>query len=279
MTSRWLITGGGGKEGQGEETLGSWIIDHLKDGEKWLGAKLPTFPSFNIAGVEVDLSISLHVVMLWLATAILVLVLVPKFRNAARVPKGFFSGALESMVLFVRDEIAVPNMGKSLGTKMTPFLCTLFFFILTLNLIGLVPTMSTATANISVTAGLAIVTFLLTQLYGIKENGIGGYLKHLVPSGVPVFLLPIMIPIEILGLFTKPFALAMRLFANMIAGHTVIFALLGLIIVLQSVIVAPVSVGLAIAIYCLELFVAFLQAFIFVMLSALFIGMSAHGGH
>jgi F-type H+-transporting ATPase subunit a len=100
-----------------------------------------------------------------------------------------------------------------------------------------------------------------------------------VPSGVPWFLLPIMLPIEILGLFTKPFALAMRLFANMIAGHTVIYALLGLIIVLGTYFVAPVSVAFALAIYFLELFVAFLQAYIFTMLTSLFVGMAAHPSH
>ncbi|HQU74643.1 MAG TPA: F0F1 ATP synthase subunit A, partial [Calditrichia bacterium] len=245
----------------------------------WLGMHLPHIGPFQVGGLTIDMSITTHVLMLWIAGILLTLLFWFKFRKYDGNPKGFLSGALETIVLFIRDEIAIPNMGKSLGLAMTPFLCTMFFFILTLNLLGLIPIFATATGNINVTAGMAIVTFLLTQLYGIKKNGLGGYLSHLVPSGVPVFLLPIMIPIEIMGLFTKPFALAMRLFANMVAGHTVIYALIGLIIVLGHWAVSFVSIPMAVAINFLELFVAFLQAFIFTMLSALFIGMSAHGGH
>ncbi len=276
-----LLSGSGGGEHQEKLSLGDWIMHHLQDSRAWheLGIEhFPSFPPIHILGMEVDLSITKNVVMLWLAIAVLVVLFRLAFRRKKAVPGGM-AGALESMVLFVRDEIAVPNMGRALGGKMTPFLCSLFFFILTCNLFGLIPGFSTATGNIAVTAGLAIITFIMTQLYGIKENGIGGYLKHLAPPGLPLPMYIIIIPIEILSLFTKPFALAMRLFANMVAGHTVIFALLGLIIILGHVAVATVSVPLAMAIYFLELFVAFLQAFIFVILSALFIGMSAHPEH
>jgi F-type H+-transporting ATPase subunit a len=154
-----------------------------------------------------------------------------------------------------------------------PYLATAFFFVLTMNLLGLVPFMATATANISVTAALAIFTFLITQYAAIKSMGMKGYLGHMT-GGVPpslAWLWPIMIPVEFLGLFTKPFALTVRLFANMVAGHFVILALLGLIFSISAW-VAPVSVALALAIFMLELFVAFVQAYIFTMLSALFIG-------
>lgn len=261
-----------------EESLGDFILHHLQDSQQWLGAHLPAFQPVSIFGIEVDFSITLHVLMLWIASFILIVTFWLAFRKPQKVPRGIV-GVLESMVLFIRDEIAVPNNGEKLGKKITPVLSTIFFFILTCNLLGLIPLFSTATSNLNVTAALAIVAFILTQFNGMKENGVVGYFKHLVPGGVPWFLLPIMVPIEILSLFTKPFALAMRLFANMIAGHTVIYALLGLIIVLASYFVAPISIAFAVAINLLELFVAFLQAYIFTMLTSLFIGMAAHPQH
>jgi F-type H+-transporting ATPase subunit a len=276
MSYSFLISGGEGHEEN--QTLGSWIMHHLQDQDTVWGIHLPSFPPVTIMGIEFDFSITSNIVMMWLALLVLVVVFKLAYRNKEIVPHGM-ANALEAMVLFVRDEIAIPNMGKSLGVKMTPLLCSMFFFILTCNLLGLIPGNSTATANITLTAALATITFVLTQFYGIKENGLGGYLKHLAPAGLPPLLYIIIVPIEILGLFTKPFALCMRLFANMIAGHTVIFALLGLIIVLGNIAVATISVPLAVAINMLELFVAFLQAFIFVMLSALFIGMAAHPDH
>ncbi|MEJ2636298.1 MAG: F0F1 ATP synthase subunit A, partial [Calditrichia bacterium] len=151
--------------------------------------------------------------------------------------------------------------------------------ILGANFLGLIPLFTTATANISVTAALAIVTFFVTQIMGMVENGIGGYFKNLAPHGIPFPLLFIIVPIEIFGLFTKPFALAMRLFANMIAGHTVIFALLGLIIALGSIFISPFAVGFAVFIDLLEVLVALIQAYIFTMLSSLFIGMAMHPEH
>ena len=277
MSAAFLLSGGESSHAE-NMTLGDWIMHHLQDSNTVWGIHLPTFPPVDIFGVKVDLSITSNIVMMWLALLVLVVVFKLAYRRKDVVPKGM-SGALEAMVLFVRDEIAIPNMGKSLGRSLTPFLCSLFFFILTCNLLGLIPGNSTATGNIALTAALATVSFVMTQFYGIKENGIGGYLKHLAPSGLPLPMYLIIVPIEILGLFTKPFALAIRLFANMVAGHTVIFALLGLIIVLGNVAIAAVSVPLAVAINMLELFVAFLQAFIFVMLTALFIGMSAHPDH
>jgi F-type H+-transporting ATPase subunit a len=138
--------------------------------------------------------------------------------------------------------------------------------------------MSTGTSSISVTAGLALITFFMTQLHGIKHNGFIGYFKGLIPPGVPVFVLPIMVIIEFLGLLTKPFALAIRLFANMTAGHIVIYALIGLIFMLGYAVI-PVSIGFSLFIYVLEILVAVLQAYIFTMLSALFIGMAVHQDH
>ncbi len=265
-----------------EENLGQFIIHHIKDSHEWnlfgYHIHLPTFEPIRLFGIQVDLSITLHVVMMWVASLILIITFWALFRKKRLVPTGL-AAALEAMVLFVRDEIAIPNMGEKGGRKFTPLLATMFFFILTCNLMGLIPLFATATGNISVTASLAVITFIMTQIMGMVENGPIGYFKSMVPSGIPFPLIFIMVPIEIFGLFTKPFALAMRLFANMIAGHTVVFALLGLIIALGSVLVSPFSIAFAVFIDLLELLVAFIQAYIFTMLSSLFIGMAMHPEH
>ncbi|MFL5419149.1 MAG: F0F1 ATP synthase subunit A, partial [Myxococcales bacterium] len=182
----------------------------------------------------------------------------------------------------VRDEIAVKNIGHH-ADLYTSYLCSAFFFILFMNLCGLLPIpafggfpgISTATGNLSITMVLAIFTFVLTQIAGMRAQGAAGYWMHLVPAGVPKWLFPIMVPVEVLGLFTKPFALTVRLFANMVAGHIVIFFLIALT-VLISPLIAPVSVAFALGIFLLELFVALVQAYVFTMLSAVFIGMTQH---
>ncbi|MCF7803711.1 MAG: F0F1 ATP synthase subunit A [Candidatus Marinimicrobia bacterium] len=272
----------GAHGGGHEESTGEVLIHHVTDSDVWhffkdIELHLPEIHLFGI-----DFSISLHVIMMWIA-AVLVFLLFRRMavsmqKQGSLVARGPFA-LLEMMVLFVRDEIAYATMGEKVGRRMTPLLLTFFFFILFCNLLGLVPFMSTATGNINVTAALALVTFLVIQAQGMKENGVLGYWKSLVPSGVPVFLVPIMIPVEFLGLFTKPFALCMRLFANMIAGHVVILSLIMLIFTFGSLFIAPISVGFALFIYLLEILVAFIQAYIFTMLSALFIGMAAHPEH
>jgi len=200
-----------------------------------------------------------------------------------RVPRGL-AAAVESLVVFVRDEIAEKNIGHD-GLKFVPLLCSFFFFILAAALFGLVPGTATSTGNIAVTAALAVVSFLAQQWGGISKHGVAGHFGHLIPHGMPVFLLPIMIPVEILGMFTKPFALMVRLFANMLAGHLAIAALLMLIPLLAQLHVAagiaimPVSLGLALFIMVLEVLVAFIQAYIFTLLTAIFIGMYVHPAH
>lgn len=227
-----------------------------------------------------DISITKHVLMMWISAALLFIVLLTgSHRDKTKlVPRGAGANLLEMMVLFVRDEIAIKNIGKEQAPRYTPYLLTAFFFILFMNLLGLVPEMATATGNVNITAGLAICTFVVTQIASIRAAGFGGYLKHLT-GGVAWWLWPIMIPVEILGLFTKPFALTVRLFANMLAGHIVIFFLLGLIFIMNHPALALVSVPFAMGIYFLELFVALVQAFIFTMLSSLFIGMGVAMGH
>lgn len=227
-----------------------------------------------------DLSITKHTVMMWLAALILIgSLLIWSNRNKAKlVPRGTGANLFEMLVLFVRDELAIKNIGKEDGPRYVPYLLTAFFFILFMNLLGLFPWMASATGNLAVTCGLALCTFFVTQVASIRAAGLKGYLAHLT-GGVHWALWPIMIPVEVLGLFTKPFALTIRLFANMLAGHIVIFFLLGLIFMLGHPAVALVSVPFAMGIYLLELFVAFVQAYVFTMLSALFIGMGVAMGH
>ncbi len=227
-----------------------------------------------------DLSLTKHAAMLILGTLVLLaLFFFGANRNPEQpVPHGPAQNLLELLVLFVRNEVAIPNIGREEGPRYVPYLLSVFFFILVLNLFGLIPFAATATGNIGVTAALAACTFVLTQVASVKAAGVGGYLKHLT-GGLPVLLWPIMIPVEIVSLFTKPFALTLRLFANMLSGHIVLFSLLGLIFILGHVAVAVVAVPFAVAIFFLELFIAFLQAYIFAILSALFIGMGVAMGH
>lgn len=245
-----------------------------------------------IAGSPViDLSITRHLVFALIA-AIIVLVLA--LRMAARyrhgvgrtsAPKGMLQNGFEALFVFVRDDIARPNIGAK-ADKFLPYLLTAFSFILVANLIGLLPWGATATSNIAVTAVLALFTFLATQVFASKDHW-----KHVFwPPGMPFLMKLILIPVEIMGLFIKPFALAIRLFANMTAGHLVILSFIGLIFTFAQLfgpvagfLVSPVSVLFALFVYVLELLVAFLQAYVFTMLSAIFIGMSvaehAHHDH
>lgn len=217
--------------------------------------------------------------MMWLAATLLILTMwVGVNRDPSKlVPRGAAQNIIEVMVLFVRDEIAVKNIGKQEAPRYTPFLCTIFFFILYMNWLGLIPNFGSATGAISVTLALASLTFVLTQVASIRAAGLGGFIAHLT-GGTPWPLWPIMIPIEILGLFTKPFALTIRLFANMLAGHLVLFFILALIFLIHPA-SAVVSVPMGVALYFLEIFVGLLQAFIFTMLSALFIGLGVAMGH
>jgi len=242
---------------------------HLIDG------KIP-LPQFDpIWGI--DLSITRHVVMLWIASTLLVGLLLMAFRRRELVPSGL-GNFFESIVVFIRDQVVLPTMGEG-GRAYLPYLLTAFFFILSCNLLGLIPYAATATGNVNVTAALALMTFALTLGAGIRHNGLFGFFKSIIPHGLPLWLLPIMIPVELVSMFSRPFALCIRLFANMIAGHMVILVFLGIIILLKALWLAPLSVAFATAIYLLEIFIAFVQAFIFTMLSTLFIGMAAHPEH
>jgi F-type H+-transporting ATPase subunit a len=264
------------------------LLHHVQDSHELelpgVHITLPHFDPFQVAGITIDMSITKHVVFLWLSAAVLCIVATLVARSYARrnVPTGF-ANLFEALVVFVRDEVVVLNMGLT-GLRYLPYVLTTFLFILVMNLFGLIPYGSSATGNVNVTAGLAIVAFVMIQLSAIRAQGFGHYLMHLT-GGVHWLMWPIMIPIEILGLFTKPFALCIRLFANMTGGHIVIVSLIGLIFVFKSYVVAVAPVAFVVGINFLEMFVALLQAYIFVMLTALFMGLGikageeAHAGH
>jgi F-type H+-transporting ATPase subunit a len=229
--------------------------------------------------------ISKHLFFMILVMAIVVAMArtaVRSYRDG--VPTGIGS-AVEALVVFVRDDIAEKNIGHGDGRKFTPLLLSFFCFILVAALFGLLPFSATSTGNLAVTFALATISFAAQQWGGISKYGVVGHFKNLVPHGLPTLLLPIMIPIEIIGMFSKPFALMIRLFANMIAGHMVITALLMLISLMAGIstffgiFMAPISIGLSLFIMCLELLVSFVQAYIFTLLTSIFIGMYAHPAH
>ncbi|MDG1329172.1 MAG: F0F1 ATP synthase subunit A [Flavobacteriaceae bacterium] len=175
---------------------------------------------------------------------------------------------LEPIILYIRDEIAIPNIGINKYKKYMPYLLTVFFFVWFLNLFGLTPLGVNVTGNIAVTFALALITFIITQFSGNKN-----YWKHVFwMPGVPVPMKIILAPIELLGVIIKPFALMIRLYANIMAGHIVLMSLIGLIFVFQNWIGSSLSFVLSFAISLIELLVALLQAYIFTMLSALYFG-------
>jgi F-type H+-transporting ATPase subunit a len=227
-------------------------------------------------GFPMDFSITKNVFMMFLAVVILLIVFLGVARSYKKVgvsaPKGL-QGFLEPLIVFVEEDIAIPNIGKDKYAKFMPYLLTVFFFILIHNLMGLIPFFpfgANVTGNIAVTLVLATFTLFLTNLNGNKA-----YWRHIfLPPGVPFWLLPIMWPVELLGIITKPFALMIRLFANITAGHIIILSLVSLIFFFKSVAMAVPSLVLVIFMDMIELLVAFLQAYIFTLLSALFIGLA-----
>jgi F-type H+-transporting ATPase subunit a len=250
--------------------------------------ELPRWNPIHIGRFALDISPTRHVVMLWIAAALCIVTTLLALRahnrrtREGRAPGGVGNG-LEALVLYLRNEVVLPNVGPH-GNGYVPFLLTLFFFILFANLLGLIPYGSTATGNISVTATLAIVTFIVIELAGMKAQG-KAYINtivfwpHDMSLGMKLFISPILTPIELIGKFTKPFALAIRLFANMTAGHIVLLALISLIFTFGSWFLVPVPILMGVAISVLELFVAFLQAYIFTLLSSVFIGLIREGAH
>ncbi|MBI5630507.1 MAG: F0F1 ATP synthase subunit A [Elusimicrobia bacterium] len=221
-----------------------------------------------------------HLVTLWSVSAACVALLSWAARSRSRAGL-LLRGAVEAVALYLRDAVLEPIFGHSTATYL-PYFLTLFFFILACNLVGLLPGAAAITGNISITFALASCTFGLIHLAGVKEQGLFSYIAHIVPGGLPKVLVPLIFLIEIVGLLAKCIALCIRLFANIIAGHIVSLAFLSLIFIFAQMSpyiglgVAPAAVGLALFVYALDVLVAFLQAYIFTFLTALFVGGAVH---
>jgi len=289
---------------------GEVIIEHVSNSS----IDHPLIHIDKVLGI--DLSVTKHVMMIWIVAALVFVIVSAAVRRYLRqerlVPSGFMN-ALEFLVLYLRDNIVEPNVGRKWVNVYTPLFLTFFVFILTANLIGIFPVFdllsllnhsvlhlpeqsflvrmlhggTTATGNYNVTAGLATVTFLAIIVAGSRAHGFGGHWKNLIPHGVPVWLYPLLIPLEVVGMFVRPFALTMRLAANMTGGHVAILAILSFVFIFTGlygaaagmgvgvILSVPVGVGLM----ALELIVILVQAYVFTLLSAVFIGMAIHAHH
>jgi F-type H+-transporting ATPase subunit a len=273
--------------------IGGMILHHTSDShvlELPVLGEIPLPTGWHLFGI--DVSPTKHVVFMAVAALLVFVTLWVAGRSIARRhregkgPRGF-GAAIEAMVLFIRNDVAVANIGHG-GEKFAPYILTLFFFILYCNLLGLLPWGSTPTGNLAVTGALALTAFVTIEVSGVVALGPRGYLKTIVmvPPGMrgmgAVLMALIMTPVELIGKFVKPFALTLRLFANMTAGHFVILALLGLIFVFGTAApairygVAAGAVAFTLFMMFLELLVAFLQAYIFALLTSVFIGLMRH---
>lgn len=279
-------------EGEHGETAGGHgefdAMHHVQDGHTLdflpLGQiHLPAAGSWMVG--PLDMTPTRHVVFMMLAGLLMLLFFIPaglaaKRREAGQGPGKKRHNAIEAAALYIREEVVMANIGHG-GEKYAGYLITLFFFILICNLLGLLPWGATATGNIAVTAGLALITFIVVEVSGMRTLGPVGYLKTIVyiPPGLPGWLIIpmgiIMTPVELLGKMAKPFALAVRLMANMMAGHIVLLSLFGVGLMFGGALMAGPWV-MALALTFLEIFVAFLQAYVFVVLSSVFIGMIRH---
>jgi F-type H+-transporting ATPase subunit a len=280
----------------GEINIGEIVLHHTADAysiDFYPLGKLEwhKWPDLHLGNFAINLTPTKHVVFMVIAAVLVFLVMklagmaLARQRAGEKAPRGF-AAAMEGLVLFVRDEIAIANIGHD-GAKFAPLIMTLFFFILFANLLGLLPWGASPTGNIAVTGALALLVFLTIEIGGFVKLGPRGYMRTIFPK-VPglggtggVVMSVAMAPIEIIGKLVKPFALAVRLFGNMTAGHFVILSLFGIVFLfgnlgVWSYGIAGVTVLLVVGIMLLELFVAFLQAYVFALLSAVFIGLMQH---
>lgn len=231
----------------------------------------------NIHLFGIDFSINQAVIWMWIAAGILFITLTLVAQTLKRYPRGMQS-FVEMIMEFLQNQLVLEVIGEE-GRPWFPFIATLFLFIWTSSLLGLVPGSFTATANINVTAGLALMVFFTVQGVGIRRHGLFGYLKGFIPPGVPLWVLPLMLPIEFISQLAKPFSLAIRLFANMLVGHVVILVFLSMIILFQSYIVAIFPMSGVVMMSAFEIFVASIQAFIFAILTASYLADAIHMAH
>lgn len=286
--------------GEGGPDLQGMLMHHLLDGHELefeiLGRGYTidltryAIPPLHLGPLTIDLSPTRHIVFVLAAAMLLLLIFIPmgrvmRAKYDRRAPSGL-ANAFEAMILYFRDEVVRRNIGHG-ADAYTGYILTLFFFILAMNLFGLVPFGSTPTGNFMVTGALALVTLVVVEFSGVQALGFKGYMRTIfyAPPGLhPVgqaIMLVILTPVEFLGKLTKPFALMIRLFANMLAGHTLVLSLLGMIFMFAAIGparwgVAGASLVMVWGIMLLEVFVAFLQAYIFAMLTAVFIGLIRH---
>ena len=292
---------------------GEVIIDHVSNSS--LDHPIVHLP--HIAGI--DFSVTKHVMMMWLVSGFLFLVITMATRaylkQERRIPTGFMNG-LEWLVQSIRDSIVLPNVGAKFVNTWTPLMLTLFVFILACNVVGLIPMFetlgmvdrfvlgnspeseslinsvlhggTTATANYNVTAALATITFFSIMIAGTMAHGFIKHWKNLVPSGLAKPVYALLIPIELMGMFVKPFALTMRLAANMTGGHIAILSILSLVFLFAEIFSsAAVGIGvgftlvlpLAVGISALEIIVVMVQAYVFTLLTSVFIGMAINVHH
>lgn len=278
----------------GPPNIGEVVLHHTADAyafgiEPWLVWHWSKWPDVHLGPLVLNFTPTKHVIFLALAALLVFLTMRLAGRALARqragehAPKGF-AAAVEGLVLFVRNDIAIANIGEENGAKYAPFVMTLFFLILYANLLGLIPHGATATGNLAITGALALMVFATVEVSGMRKLGFKGYMGTIFPHvpglhGVGGVVMSVaMAPIEILGKFVKPFALAVRLFGNMTAGHFVILSLFGIIFLFGHLPGWNYAIGITTAavvtgIMLLELFIAFLQAYVFAILSAVFIGL------
>jgi len=273
QSGRYVITDGEGNVLSEAET--QYAIDQKKHYNFPLAAA-------SGPGIVIDFSITRHLLAVFLSALLLIIIglrLGARYRRGIgreEAPRGVWQNMMEVLILFVRDEVAKPAIGGKYSRYM-PYLLSVFFFILIGNLLGLIPWGVTATSNIMVTGTLAAFTFVITQFSGTKD-----YWRHIFnPPGVPLAVKPFLVPAEFIGLFTKPLALAFRLFGNMVSGHLVIVSILGLIFIFAAQFGAGVgwastllSVPVTLFVWMLKFAISFIQAYVFTILSALFIGMA-----
>jgi F-type H+-transporting ATPase subunit a len=265
---------------------------HQLDFAPFGAIELPQWAPIRVGSLVIDLSPTRHVVFLMFAAVIAYTLLqiaangIAKARREGRAPSGY-AGMMEAFVIWVRNELAIANIGKEMGPRYAPLIMSFFFFILMMNLLGLMPWGASPTGNLAVTAALAVMSFLVIEIGGMVKLGFKGYMGTIFPHieglhgpGAVVMTLA-MAPIEILSKMVKPIALAIRLFGNMLAGHFVILSLFGIVFLFGSLGMWSYGIGVVTAsvvlgVMFLELIVAFLQAYVFALLSAVFIGLMQH---
>jgi F-type H+-transporting ATPase subunit a len=296
---------------EGGFNAGETIIEHVANSP--IDHPLIHLPT--IAGI--DMSVTKHVLMLWIVATVLfvaVTLVVRRYLRQERLVPGRTMMALEAVVEFTRDTIVEPNVGRTWVMTWTPLILTLFLFIFLANLVGIIPVFDvlallnhtvihapeesfltqvthggvTATGNFNVTAALATVTFFAIIVAGSRAHGFVKHWKNMIPHGLPWPIYFILIPIEIMGMFVRPFALTMRLAANMTGGHIAILAILSFVFIFAELfssaavgigVGAVLSLPLAVGISALEIIVILVQAYVFTLLTAVFIGMAIHAHH